>query len=461
MTLVSQGVFKDGCEVALEGTIRVKDGETWLESSHNLIAVDGKIFSDLCAPNGGRTEQGQFITQKESGGRQMRHKELEKEKASLENDILELRQKFATLQEQFAQEQASNTSLKGQLSSEQRQTKKATQTLADVRAKLAEKVAHAEELKSQLSAMHQLQQSVSALQEQLLQETSRYESLEAELSNERRRTQKLTDTKAKLEEAAVQRETQLSDLQQTISSLQERLSQQERAYALLEAQLEEEHQLSLAKSQKIQESDVLLAEKISKADELKSQVDLALVMQKEAKEKLCKIQHERIELQQSFRFEDVLILSGGAQRAPRVEGDITDLRDKVEELDIVKKELSDCRTLISTLKNELEIAELEEREHQSILESKYKENELLRRDLDTATKPTYTESDKLRRRNSLRKQKSWRKMFLENIKAKKPVEGEAKKASGEKKEKGEKEKREKKMSDGGLKGTHDLAIPWP
>lgn len=75
MTLVKRGVIYDGCPIVAKGTIRIKNGEASIESMHNLMAVDGKNFADLCQPGKSRTEQGQ-LTHTDTEGNHTREIEL-------------------------------------------------------------------------------------------------------------------------------------------------------------------------------------------------------------------------------------------------------------------------------------------------------------------------------------------------------------------------------------------------
>lgn len=345
MTLVKRGIIHDGCNIVAKGTVRIKEGDVCIESMHNLIAVDGKNFSELCEPTKYRTEQGQLTTN-EDEELKARLNELTQEKEQL---TIGMQNKINDLQAKLEREYSLRLSI------EEREKKVSTET-ANVITQLSTKKEEVETLQSKLEYAEGL---VKELQ-------SRLESEGSLLEQRGLRIQSLLNEKEAKEKRLERAESLQDQLDSTIIMLGE-------------------------KEDKMQTLQEELGKKEDTVQEVKGKEKNAKVAVAELKNQVALMEAERMEDKKN----SAIMLDDFSQWRGVAE----------DELTMAKKELEHSRTTITTLKNELEVAELEESEFNTTITELRNENNELRKRLQLAAAPAEPEekpSRKIRTSQSLK-----------------------------------------------------------
>lgn len=207
----------------------------------------------------------------------------------------------------------------------------------------------------------------------------------------------------------------LKEAQKTISTLQEKIHLEHSMRTTFQDQLTKEQRTSQDAVATMLEAKAKLAEKVAQVETLQAQLDSMELLMAERRGKLRASQEElalarqtagHLQSKVSVLDENLIVEK---QQTSAILTEIHHLKvEKEEELESLKQELEHNRTTITTLKNELEIASLEEREYQTTIEHLQKEIDTLRKDLDRTVHPqeptkNKSPSRKLLKQGSLKK----------------------------------------------------------
>lgn len=229
---------------------------------------------------------------------------------------------------------------------------------------------------------------------------------QGELKDEFEDTEKL---KAKIAELTLGHEQLVNGLRQTVDSLQVKLQQEHSVRSSFEGDLERERKISEEATKVITGMKGKLQETVELVEALKLQLDTAKALLEEKENRVGALQFQLVEKDAQIKLvaqreQEAQQLVGTLrnqiavmeqERSPDKQTNAVILDDfsewrhtSDEEIDILKQQLSlDKEQLardkaqITTLKNELEISELEDTEYQKTIASLQNDNEVLKQEL--------------------------------------------------------------------------------
>jgi len=234
--------------------------------------------------------------------------------------------------------------------------------------------------------------------------------------------------KAKIDELTTQNERVVAGMKRTVESLQSKLQQEITLKLSFEENLAREKRISEEATQVLMEMRSKLAEEVERVEALKAQLDSAGILLEEKEEKLHELQllladrEAKVKVHEMREKEALMLAEGLREQVKLLEEERTEEKTNTatllddfnewkksseEEIAELKRELEKRKATITTLQNELEIAELEDSTYHQTIASLQKENEVLKHDSDPRLPAQDTAAD--------RRKSSTIKTFLKGI----------------------------------------------